>query len=498
MSRDDYAAGLIAGMGQGIGLRYDPDLVFRSSGWHRYLWDTFAATSPDTARASDDGAKTLPRWPAFMRETFTRMYADEAARLESVEAEDAWAEKAHALAEELPEFDRLRDRCRGDRLWSGMAATSLSEEVLAAMPKPDEKLDDTKRLQRAVNGLKSLEGAGVPIQKNDMDAAQKRLQDAQQAMSEYAQQIDDAAVRQAIRRGIEQANDSIDQAVDTMSAFGYGLDDGGDGRGGDIEQKRKLMSSVAKSDKLKKLAALAGRMRRIASRKQRSKVSHTRDEISNITLGDDLARLLPSELVKLSDQDTEILFYKGLVERDLLCYELKGNEPQGRGPIVICVDNSGSMGGAKELWSKAVALALLDIAVKQRRTFAIIHFDTKVKCSLTWEAGPNPPEPGKVLQVMEFFSGGGTDFEPPLRKALELLEHDKFGKADVVLVTDGCAGESFAPEFRRRMAARSATSYGVMIWSASSLGTLKKYCDKVFAVDALTGENQATDVLFEI
>ena len=54
-------------------------------------------------------------------------------------------------------------------------------------------------------------------------------------------------------------------------------------------------------------------------------------------------------------------------------YELKGTEKQGKGPIVVCVDNSGSMSGDRETWSIVVALALLEIATMPKREFACIH-----------------------------------------------------------------------------------------------------------------------------
>jgi uncharacterized protein with von Willebrand factor type A (vWA) domain len=111
----------------------------------------------------------------------------------------------------------------------------------------------------------------------------------------------------------------------------------------------------------------------------------------------------------------------------------KGTKKEGKGPIVVCVDNSGSMSGDRETWSKAVALALLEIATMQKRGFACIHFGGPSDALEIIEI--NPGEKGilrKAVKVAEFFlNAGGTAFEPALSQALELISKQNFKKADV-------------------------------------------------------------------
>lgn len=498
--REQQGAGILPGTRSGNGRSRarlpDGDLVYETSRWQRYQWDRHTDDSTDANRVESDGSEKLPRFDAYMREMFSRMYAESPQRLEQPDPDQPWAQQAHELASELPEFDRLRDRCIGDRLWAGMAATSVAEEVLAAMPEPSEDLQDTRQLQQRIKGLEGLQEAGIPVGE-EMATAQNQLQQAQSAAQSYAGSMDPSAMRQAIRRGCEQAQGQIQDAVDAMDAFGWGLDEGGDGRGGDIESKRKLLQKIRTSNKLKRLAQLAGRFRRAAVHKQRTKADHARDEIADITLGDDLARLLPSEAAKLANPETRVLFYKSFIEKNLLCYELKGRETQDRGPIVVCVDNSGSMAGDRELWSKAVALALLEIAKRQKRSFALLHFSRSVGCRLIWDRGPNPPEWDKVIEAMEYFSGGGTDFEPVLKEALQIIEKEGFKKADVVMVTDGAASTDFAKTYRRKAEAKEVTTYGVLIGGYGE-GALGEFCDRTMSIDDVENENAATDTLFEI
>jgi hypothetical protein len=58
----------------------------------------------------------------------------------------------------------------------------------------------------------------------------------------------------------------------------------------------------------------------------------------------------------LADPDLEDLFYLRFAERGLMQYDMVGYEPQGQGPIIIAIDESGSMttdygGMTGEVWS---------------------------------------------------------------------------------------------------------------------------------------------------
>jgi len=477
----------------------DPDLVYETNRWQRYLWREHSndAAGEVAGIAGDAAAGGFPRYDAFMREVFGRLYTEREQRVETPTDGFGWAEHAHSAANELPEWQRLRDRCKGDQLWAGMAATQVARSVLDALPEPAEPLEDPVQLQHSLEALQAMQEQAPGNNEIDLmvSDAEQALAHAKAQATQHAQQVDSGAIRQALRRACEQAQGSIDGAQDTMDAFGWGDQAGTGGSGGDIAAKRELMKRVGTSDKLAELAKLAGRMRRMAAQKQRSKADLARDEVSDIVQGDDLARLLPSELAKLANPLTRRLFYRDYLERSLLCYELSGKEIQGQGPIIVCVDNSGSMAGAPELWSKAVALALLDVAQKQKRAFALVHFDHGVRMVLE-APRDKAPSPEGVFKAMEFFSGGGTSFSGPMNKALSLIESDAFEKADVVLITDGAADSGGAAEYRRRMEAKGATTYGVQI--GGQAGGLEPWADKTFALNDLDIDNPATKELFSI
>ncbi len=66
-------------------------------------------------------------------------------------------------------------------------------------------------------------------------------------------------------------------------------------------------------------------------------------ELAGATMGNNISLLLPSEIQKLALPALRPLFYLQYIERTLLEYEVKGKSEQERGPLVLCIDVSGSM-----------------------------------------------------------------------------------------------------------------------------------------------------------
>jgi uncharacterized protein with von Willebrand factor type A (vWA) domain len=91
------------------------------------------------------------------------------------------------------------------------------------------------------------------------------------------------------------------------------------------------------------VAELYGRMDKHIRFERAKRVVGGQDEIVDITLGDDLRRVVSSELALLSDPETEDLFYAEYIAAELPIYTMVGEEHAGRGPIVLVVDESGSM-----------------------------------------------------------------------------------------------------------------------------------------------------------
>ena len=121
-------------------------------------------------------------------------------------------------------------------------------------------------------------------------------------------------------------------------------------------------------------------------------------------------------------------------------YRLRGDDERGRGPMVVCLDARASMAGDKEIWSKAVALTLLDVARRERRRFRAILFLFSQTGLYTLDLNRGErwaSDLDRALDLADYFAGGGTDFEQPLDAAVDCLGSSRLRRGDVVLITDG-------------------------------------------------------------
>ena len=162
--------------------------------------------------------------------------------------------------------------------------------------------------------------------------------------------------------------------------------------------------------------------------------------------------------------------------------------------MVVCLDGSSSMAGDKEIWSKAVALTLLDIAQRQRRLFRSIAFSSADMPLQVLELNRRQryhAEVPKVLELAEYFPGGGTDFQKPLSAALECLQESPYRRGDIVFITDGeCRVDpAWLAEFRGAKDRLGFAVLSVLIdVGASAVGTLKEFSDKVTTISQLTSD----------
>lgn len=302
----------------------------------------------------------------------------------------------------------------------------------------------------------------------------------------------------------------VEQTADAIKAFGSGSDGWGTGDGVashatlSVKEKLKLAQQVNKSAKLQQIAAIAGRFKRIAWQQQRAKVKHPPDEITSVTLGNELARILPSELALLSIPQLEDIFYLKYAEASLAQYDLIGHEPQGQGPIILAIDESGSMtadygGVTGEVWSKAVMLALLSIARLQGRDFAALHFSGAH--NLNVERFPKGmATPAQTMTCASHFFGGGTVFEPWMEQALAMVEEAAFEKADVVCLSDGIAdvAADAQVEWQKKRAARKTRAYGILIGTSQGEEVMDQLTDAVFCLEDLRADLPALETIFSV
>ena len=232
---------------------------------------------------------------------------------------------------------------------------------------------------------------------------------------------------------------------------------------------------LEQDESLQELAALLGRQSRtqaVFEKELRDKIVITtewhpqpayRGEINGLKYSNDIAAALPCELALLKNPAAKKLFQLKFAQKQLLSFEYQNEQEslkesieqeevtmekqEPKGPIIICVDTSGSMHGTPENIAKTVAFALAKIAAEQERLCYIISFSTDIE---TLEVKPNEDmeltnaDGGNYLQKLVRFLrmsfNGGTDAEPALQKALNMLAGSDtatgYKNADVLMISD--------------------------------------------------------------
>ena len=136
----------------------------------------------------------------------------------------------------------------------------------------------------------------------------------------------------------------------------------------------------------------------------------------------------------------------------------------------------------------------MDIARRQRRLFRAVLFssgESSLKILDLNRERRYEPELAKVMELAEYFPGGGTDFEAPLDAAVELIEKKQLKRADIVMITDG--ESQVSPDWLARLRERKDelqfSIYSVLIDVGSSeLSTLAQLSDRVTSIKKLSAE----------
>jgi len=354
----------------------------------------------------------------------------------------------------LPEYQHLRAFSRGDEI-NAVGALIAVEEAFKKLPK--EVRDGQNKVDSIQKDLDDLLDKGDPA---DVPEAEKKVKDKQVAQKKLQKSLKNNAgkIRRIVRKELQKAQEEVDANQELSEAFGWGTGVGTETKVS-LQERMKLAHKVHSMPDLHKLARLAGRMIAIAERKQSEKVEYIRTEVEGIELGNILADVVPEEFIKLEDPDLEDIFYKDFLDAKLTQYELRGTDSKGQGPVFVALDSSGSMTGmvcpngeesystdaegnptlnsnvySREQWAKAVGIALLSIAVKQKRDYVAVLFDYVVGKKLIVPKGTTPTV--KDLEIFfGAFTGGGTSFDPPLREYLSHLENQK--DSDCIFISDG-------------------------------------------------------------
>lgn len=463
----------------------------------------------------------LSTFPALSRDIYQSFYSLNVRRRPEEElSEPARRFNAPILDEVMANetYPAIKAACEGRQIPAYEAAGEFIREVAGSL---DDLLAKAGGPKGSLNTLERLE------EKRDESMAklQKRLKLLEQADPEHRPELEKQVIQAAnqaqsqvnqadavgrmvrnqmlqnrdtisvcLARAVQAAAEKAETTAAALTAWGYGPDSHEpEKRAADLN----LAARVARSPTLQMVARYLGQLKELMDGKRKNGYAYGRGEKYSLELGGDISHAIASEFAMLAAPETLPLFLRKLQRKALKQYQRREPIRKGSGDIICMLDESASA-DSQAPWCKAVALALMDIAVRDKRRFAVIHFagaghfqtDLFLPGQYTRE---------DVLRCAETFLDGNTDYETPLREALRLMEQEGFENADMVFVTDGACRlpDVFAEELRQEQAARGFQITGILLDEECSGFdfSLHGFCGEVYRTSQLTRDQIAQQLV---
>ena len=267
---------------------------------------------------------------------------------------------------------------------------------------------------------------------------------------------DDFDVRQAMERAWVTFDERAQEANNVQEGFGC-----------DNSQSWQTLREIGDEPdvkaKMMAIAKLAGRMFESFGYQRTEHPNENPEEVVGATTGNQLDRVLDSELALLADEDTEDAAAMKILQGQATITQMEGKEEKTRGPLVLAVDESGSMhdgdlGAAygangrrtgkwqgRNTWAKACCVALVRIAWSENRAARCVHFGNG---TVVQEL---PKDDTRALfEMARSFLSGGTSFGSALKRSRSVvgdLASEGHTGADIMLITDG---EDYDTDFHDR------------------------------------------------
>lgn len=299
-------------------------------------------------------------------------------------------------------------------------------------------------------------------------------------------------------RSTREALKDATDAAETAEAVGAGLGLG-NGVGLDAPKLAEYTRRLRGHANLVNIMRTAGRFIAKAQRLQRQRSDLPGMEITGIELSGDLARLLPveSSLIAGAVPELELLALARLTQRRALSYKRITRTPVAMGPIVVSLDESGSMSGDKIEAAKGLCLAMASIARAQKRPFALSAFSGTADIRVV-----ATPSPDAVVEWLTQFFGGGTSLVGPLHTLPTTAwpAGPVGARSDHIIITDDDVGldESLLTEYQTWAQKNGVRTFGIGV-AVRKTTTLARFCDGgVWCVPSLDLDNPALDVVLSI
>lgn len=228
-----------------------------------------------------------------------------------------------------------------------------------------------------------------------------------------------------------------------------------------IPQIQKIARTIgrlrdAESEEVSETRKVMKAISRVIEELKWVKIPTMRNETDGVHRSADVQRMLPAESMLMRHPQFRKLWKAKLLERTLATYRIVGHGYESikrheteyvetdevtkrkleRGPIVACLDTSGSMQGVPETVAKAITFELMRLAAAESRKCFLYTFSGPGNLEGT-ELSLSPDGLKGIIELLSMSFNGGTDISAPMRAAVSKVTEAGWSRADIVLVSDG-------------------------------------------------------------
>ena len=421
------------------------------------------SAAKDGLDKAKENARIAELADGFSYEVYSSLYDPEGTKQLGIPAADTeWVQALHEEIEKMPEFESLAKNTCGDPDLSAMAAIQILTSlrgVVGEMTMPEKE--------------KGKKDDGVTAKDKCRAAMRKAAKEAQQDVLKAKVMLNGIAPGLGNPPPLHKQNKEEE------------------------ERRLALAYDLLAQGNLNTVMECVGRLVSTKKGKKKEVTKYGKSEVYGLELGNDLARMLPQELVNLKHPKLRMLTLAKYADRGLQQYRLRGKEKVGRGPMIILLDQSGSMTNMLEEGAKnkqqlergqlaaAIAIACVSKAAKEKRACSVVSFARYVNWTKTMDEHGNGLK-DLVMEIATSQCSGGTNFERPLNEAFSLKNNPSNEKADFVFITDGNADFPHSAEERLAESKKTGTMlYGVTVGGGSMSATVRSLCDSVVEIQNL-------------
>lgn len=488
------------------------------------IYNDIVDQSPVMQQTLEEGEELLPTFKYLHQDIFLSLYKYKARVLPEVDMHISTRMNRGIISNLIntPEYISLRQTCRMDQFNAALGTEIIGREAIDILREAIEKLKDLEQKKDAMDRLMEEEekideliedigdideliedakragnGSLAAQLEQERQAKEQSVATLKAMANKIAEDCDElieddelvSEVSTTMGSTLTETGKQVQEVSELCEAWGLGT---GENCQIAFQNKKDAIERIRRSSKLHKLTDLVGKFKESAIVEQKKKAKHGAVEIKGVTTGDKIQDTLPSDRMNLCNDITKGDFYRRMSEHGLLQYSKESNKQKNKGPIIVCVDTSGSMQGDEEIWSKALTVGILEVAQMQKRDFACIIYSSHADKPIVIKKDEIAPQ--KIIDCAERFHNGGTSFEAPLNEALELIKDSTFKNADIVFITDGdCyVSDNFSRKFKQIKEDKDFRTLGVLVNMGCghvSDSSLKEFCDNITLVSDIADLN---------